>query len=298
MKIFISGSKGMLGKELASIIPDAFCPSSEELDLTDQKKVEKFFKQNKFDFVVHLAAYTGNLHDSKLHQTLFFEKNVLMNTLIVKYAYESGVENFLGILSNTVYSDTIKNFPLKESLIHDGSPHKDLLSYAFAKRALAVLLDGYKDTFGLNYNYLIPCNLYGLVSKKNEKRSQFINDLIFKIIDAKKEKRKSISLFGDGTPTRQFMLASDFAEIINIYIKNKINSSFNLAPDFNLSIKEITSVALEATDSKDFKVTFDSSMPNGQLRKDLSIKTFKKEIQDFTFTPLSEGIKKIYDHYM
>ena len=94
------------------------------------------------------------------------------------------------------------------------------------------------------------------------------------------------------------MLASDFAEIINIYIKNKINSSFNVAPDFNLSIKEITSVALEATDSKDFKVTFDTSMPNGQLRKDLSIKTFKKEIQDFTFTPLNEGIKKIYDHYM
>ena len=67
--------------------------------------------------------------------TIFFQKNVLMNTLIVKYAYESGVENFLGILSNTVYSDTIKNFPLKESLIHDGSPHKDLLSYAFATTA-------------------------------------------------------------------------------------------------------------------------------------------------------------------
>jgi len=297
MKIFISGSSGMLGKELASIMPDAFCPSSEELDLTDQKKVEKYFKQNKFDFVVHLAAYTGNLHDSKLHQTLFFEKNVLMNTLIVKYAYESGVENFLGILSNTVYSDAIKRFPLKENQIHDGSPHKDLLSYAFAKRALAVLLDGYKDTFGLNYNYLIPCNLYGLVSKKNEKRSQFINDLIFKIIDAKREKRKSINLFGDGTPMRQFMLASDFAEIINIYIKSNINSSFNVAPDFNLSIKEITSVALEATDSKDFKVKFDSSMPNGQLRKDLSIKNFKKEIEDFSFTPLSEGIKKIYDYY-
>ena len=88
------------------------------------------------------------------------------------------------------------------------------MSYAYAKRSHAVQLNAYKESFNVNYNYLIPCNLYGVVSKKHEKRSHFVNDLIFKIIEAQKNNQDFITLFGDGTPLRQFMHASDLARVI------------------------------------------------------------------------------------
>lgn len=297
MSILITGGSGMVGRELKKLLPNAITPSSKELNLTNSESVKQYFKDSKFDYVIHLAAYVGSLHDNIENKTSYFDENILMNTLITKYAYENGVKNFLGILSTCIYPNNISNFPIKESQLHSGAPHYDLMSYAYAKRSHAVQLKAYKESFNVNYNYLIPCNLYGVVSKKHEKRSHFVNDLIFKIIKAQKNNQDFITLFGDGTPLRQFMHASDLAKIILFYITQGCNESFNVAPNINMSVEQIAKTAINVCSKKDMNIKYDNSKPNGQYRKDVDTSIFKNNIKDFTFKSLPEGIKEIYKLY-
>lgn len=297
-KILVTGGTGMVGRELKSFLPDAYYPQSSELDLKDSKQVEEYLLKNKFDYIIHLAAHVGSLHDNIINSVSYFDENILMNTVITKYAYESGVKNFLGILSTCIYPDNCNIFPIKEVQLHEGKPHKDLMTYAYAKRSHSVQLDAYKKSYQVNYNYLIPCNIYGVANFKHKDRMHYINDLIVKIIKSKKENKDYIELFGDGTPLRQFMLAEDFAKIIFDYIRNGINNSFNIAPSWNMSIDEIARIALKACDASNFSIVYDKSKPNGQFRKDVDTKILKETFPAFEFTSLENGIKKIYNYYL
>lgn len=297
MKLLVSGGSGMVGSELKKMFPTAFYPSSKELDLMDQSKTREYLFDNKFDYVVHLAAHVGSLHDNIENSISYFENNIIMNTLITKYSFESGVINFLGVLSTCIYPDNISVYPIKEEQLHNGKPHESLMSYAYSKRAHAVQLNQYKTNKGVNYNFLIPSNLYGIVNKKYENRSHFLNDLVFKIIRANRSKKDSIQLFGDGTPLRQFMYAQDFARIIKLYLKNNLNISMNVAPDENLSVDSMARMAIALCDNKNLTIEYDRSKPNGQFRKDVCNKVFRQYYPDFEFTPLSQGIEKLLIHY-
>lgn len=295
MKILITGASGMVGRELSKLIPSAYCPSSAELDLVNPSAVQQYMNRERFDYVVHLAAYVGSLHDNIDNRTLYFDQNILMNTIITKYSYESGVKSFLGILSTCIYPDNIELFPIKESSLHEGAPHEDLMSYAYAKRSHAVQLTAYKESFDVNYNYLIPCNLYGLVSEEHKGRSHYVNDLVQKIILAKKNNERRITLFGDGSPLRQFMYAGDLAKVISCYIDKGLNASFNVAPDNNLSVNNIAKTALKACEAEYMSIEYDSSKPNGQHRKDVDTTVLSTYMPDLEFLGLAAGIRKIYD---
>jgi GDP-L-fucose synthase len=295
MKILITGASGMVGRELLKLIPSAYCPSSTELDLINPIAVKKYLDAESFDFVIHLAAYVGSLHDNIDNRTLYFDQNILMNTIVTKYAYESGVKNFLGILSTCIYPDNISSFPIKEESLHEGAPHVDLMSYAYAKRSHAVQLKAYKESFNVNYNYLIPCNLYGLVSDTHKGRSHYVNDLIHKIILAKQKNEDYITLFGDGSPLRQFMFAEDFAKVIKRYVYEELNNSFNVAPSINLSVNDIARIALKACNAEYMNIKYDSSKPNGQHRKDVDTEAMMTAMPGINFLDLTSGIKKIYD---
>ncbi|MDA9049273.1 NAD-dependent epimerase/dehydratase family protein [Gammaproteobacteria bacterium] len=295
MKVLITGASGMVGRELEKLIPDAYCPSSSELDLMDSNAVKVYMDKGKFDYVIHLAAYVGSLHDNIDNRTLYFDKNILMNTIVTKYSYESGVKNFLGILSTCIYPDNVTSFPIKEESLHDGAPHADLMSYAYAKRSHAVQLTAYKEAYGVNYNYLIPCNLYGLVSEEHKGRSHFVNDLIQKIIVAKRSNQNHITLFGDGSPLRQFMYSGDLARVIKTFVDEQHTQSFNVAPDLNLSVNDIALVALNACDAKYMTIKYDASKPNGQQRKDVDTVILKSCMPTIKFRDLATGIKNIYD---
>ena len=297
MKILVTGGSGMVGRYLKEIIPDIVTPSSNELNLTNSEMVRSYFHDNKFDYVVHLAAYVGSLHDNIDNATAYFDENILMNTIVTKYSYESGVKNFLGMLSSCIYPDNVNDFPIKEIQLHNGAPHKDLMSYGYAKRSHAVQLDTYKKRFGVNYNYLIPCNLYGIVSEHHEGRSHFVNDLIFKIINSQKNNNNYITLFGDGTPLRQFMHASDLARVISKYISDNCSESFNVAPDINMSIEDFALTAIRVCHNGEMSVKYDDSKPNGQYRKDVDTTIFNQQIKNFKFKPLVEGIKEVYEYY-
>ena len=287
----------MVGMELKKLLPNAYTPSSKELDLKDITKVKEYLEKNKFDYVIHLAAYVGSLHDNIANSVAYFNENILINTIITKCTYEAGIKNFLGILSTCIYPDNCKKFPIKEKELHEGKPHKDLMSYAYAKRSHAVQLDEYKKAYNVNFNYLIPCNIYGIPHPKHKDRLHYVNDLITKIIKSKQKKSSELELFGDGTPMRQFMLAEDFAKVIYEYVNNNLNISFNVAPDWNLTIDEIAKVALNECGATNLSIIYNSSKPNGQLRKDVDSQNLRDSLPSFEFTSLENGIKKIYDHY-
>ena len=118
-------------------------------------------------------------------------------------------------------------------------------------------LDSYNKQYGTKYQYLTPCNLYGLGDKDHESNSHFITALVKKIFDAKQNNENTITLFGDGTPLRQFMYADDFAKIIYDVISNDIYDSFNVAGNENLTIKEMAEIALKACDAENIEIKWD-----------------------------------------
>lgn len=297
-KILITGGSGMVGRELVKLIPNAYFPTSQELNLKDINQVKNYLEKHNFDYIVHLAAYVGSLHDNIANSVAYFNENILINTIITKCSYEAGVKNFLGILSTCIYPDNCESFPIKEEQLHEGKPHKDLMSYAYAKRSHSVQLDEYKKTYNVNYNYLIPCNIYGIAHPKHKDRLHYVNDLITKIILAKAEQKEYIELFGDGTPLRQFMLAEDFAQVIFEYIENNLNTSFNVAPTWNLTIDQIAHVALKACNANNLTIKYSNSKPNGQFRKDVDTSIMQELLPKFKFTELEDGINKIYNYYM
>lgn len=286
----------MVGNHLKKILPEAVYVSSADYDLTSEADVRKLFS-HKWDRIIHLAARVGGIIDNINFPAEFIEQNLLMNTLLLKYAYLNKVPRVTAILSTCIYPDVYESYPLKEEDLHKGEPQKTNFAYAVAKRALAVQIDAYNQQYQTKYNYLIPCNLYGEYDRFDEKRSHYLTALIGKIIKAEKQGISTLHLLGTGKPLRQFMYAGDLARTIKYCIDNDITSSFNVAVDENRSIREIAEIALKACGKENFELVFDQTSPDGQFRKDVSNAKMKSLMPDFQFTPLEEGIKKVYHYY-
>jgi GDP-L-fucose synthase len=296
-KILVTGGSGLVGKYLNKILPEAIYVSSKDYDLTTEDGVKLMFLENKPDVVIHLAARVGGIIDNLNHPAEYFTQNVMMNTLIVEYSRRFNVKKFIGVLSTCIYPDTAKKYPMDESMLHEGPPTLTNFSYGYSKRSMGAQIDAYNQQYNLNYQYLIPCNLYGIEDKDDENKSHFLTSLIKKIHEAKKINSDNITLFGDGTPLRQFMYAGDFAEIIKQVVEKDIYGSFNVATEENLSIKQMAQIALNVTGNENIEITWNRNIPNGQFRKDVSIDKFKNLFPNFEFTPLSEGIKLVYNSY-
>ena len=294
--VLVTGGSGMVGSELKRIMPDAMYPSSKELNLLDQLSIEQYFSNHRVTYVIHLAAYVGSLHDNIRNRIDYFDKNVLMNTMLTRAAFEHGVENFLGVLSTCIYPDPVSSFPIAENMLHEGKPHESLLSYSYAKRSHAIQLDNYKFSHGVNFSYVIPCNLYGSPNLKHLDRQHFINDLIYKICKAERT-NGIVTLFGDGTPLRQFMHARDLAKVLFRYVVENLSDCFNVAPSENISVHEYAMTVKNALNLHHLEVVYDNTLPNGQFRKDVCNNKLLEAFPDFEFTPLEEGIHEIYQIY-
>jgi GDP-L-fucose synthase len=293
MRILVTGGSGLVGKYLQKILPDAFYMSTKDGDLTDIKFVRWMISSYTPDVVIHLAAKVGGIKDNIAKPVDYFEDNILMNTNILKVSHEYKVKQFIGVLSTCIYPDTVKKYPMKEEDMFLGPPTPTNFSYGYAKRCLAVQIDAYNEQYGTKYNYLIPCNLYGEFDNfENENKMHFITALLHKIRNAKDNK---IELLGTGKPLRQFMYAGDFANIIKLVIDNKITENFNVAPNFNYSIKEMAELAVQTINPK-LEINFSNPELDGQYRKDVDNDKMIKLLPDFKFTGLEEGILKTYNN--
>lgn len=292
-KIVVTGGSGMVGKSLKKIMPGAIYLSSKDYDLTSEKGVAQMYQDLKPSVVIHLAAKVGGIVDNINKPYTYFTDNILMNSLLVEYARHYGVERFIGILSTCIYPDVVENYPMKEEMLHGGPPTPTNFSYGYAKRCLAVQIDACNKENGTKYQYLTPCNLYGEHDKFGD-NSHFVAALIKKIHSAKNLGHDKITLFGTGTPLRQFMHSDNLAEVIKMCIDENVYESFNVATEQNVSINQIAQTALDACDANHLKIEYDSNKPNGQFRKDVSIEKMKKIFPNFKATNLHDGIKKTY----
>jgi len=290
-KILVTGGSGLIGSFLKKNLPNAIYISSKDFDLTNQNDVERMFSIHKPNIVIHLAAKTSGLINNINHLVNHLDDNLLMNTLVLKYAHINGVERFLSILSCCIYPNLCDTYPLKECVIHDGPPNSSVFSYGMSKRIMATQIENYNKEHGTKYNYIIPCNLYG----PNDKDDKIIPVIINKIKVAKENGDSYITLFGDGTPIRQFVHSMDMSNVIENIIKNDITESFNLASEEIITIDGLARMILEITDSNNLEIKYDSTKPNGQIRRDLDICKFKKIMPDYKFISLYDGIKQYYN---
>ncbi|MDM7921705.1 MAG: NAD-dependent epimerase/dehydratase family protein [Pyrinomonadaceae bacterium] len=295
-KILVTGGSGLVGRHLRDILPAAEYISSKDFDLRSEADVKTLCEKG-WDHIVHLAARVGGIIENINHPAEFIEDNILMNTLLLKYARLNDVKRFTALLSTCIYPGDYERYPLTESDLFNGPPEKTNFAYAVSKLALAAQIDAVNQQFGSRYNYLIPCNLYGIYDKVDEKRSHYLTALIGKIIKAEREGREFIQLLGTGHPLRQFMYADDLARVIKGCIENDITESFNVAVSENLTIRQIAEIALEATGNSQMELRFDDSFPDGQFRKDVSNEKMLRSFPNFEFTPLADGIRTVYQYY-
>ena len=295
MKILVTGGSGMVGKSLKKYFPDAIYISSKDYNLVSEDSVSRMFYNIRPDIVVHLAAKVGGITDNILKPAEYFDDNVLMNTLMLKYSKAYEVDRFIGILSTCIYPDVVDTYPITEDMLHLGPPTKTNFSYGYAKRSLAVQIDAYNQQYGTKYQYLIPCNLYGEFDKYGD-NSHFIAALIKKIHNAKINNEDKIILFGDGTPLRQFMHSDDLAYIIKYCLNNNVYDNMNVSVNENLSITEMAQIALKVCGAEYIKIEYDTTKPNGQYRKDVSVDLIKSKISSFNPIKLKEGIEQTYNY--
>ena len=294
MGILVTGGSGLIGTYLKEILPEATYVSSKDFNLVKQEEVSLMFKKIKPTTVIHLAALVGGIHHNIQEPVRYFEENILMNTFVLRESFKNNVKHFTGILSSCIYPNDINEFPIKEDKLLIGAPHEDLFSYSYAKRCMAIQIDMYNKKHETKYNYLIPCNLYGEFDKFDPIEGHFVGALIEKLINAKKNLEKTITLFGDGKPFRQFMHAKDVANIIKMMIMNNKYHNMNIATNENYTIDAIAKIALRACDAEDISIIYDKNKPNGQMRKDIEISKLNTCFPKFLPIKLEEGIKEIY----
>ena len=294
-KILVTGGTGMVGKYLQKILPKATYIGSKDCDLTDINRVEKLWGEIKPDIVVHLGAKVGGILENLESPADFYNINTLINTNVLMTSKKYNVKRFTGILSTCMYPDVVETYPMTEKDIHLGAPSYANFSYGFTKRSLSVGIDAYNKQYKTKYNYLVPCNLYGEYDHFDDpNKCHFITALIRKIIDAEINGDDNITLFGTGSPLRQFMHAGDLARTIKIVIENDITDSFNVATPEENTIEDMANITLNAL-NKDIGVVFDTSKPDGQIRKTVSCDKMLSLIGDFEFTKLKDGVINVYN---
>ena len=291
--ILVTGGSGLVGKHLQDILPDATYISSTDYDLTDLQQVRDMMNEYQPTSVIHLAARVGGIVDNINYPVDYLEENVLMNTNVLKACHEFDVEKVIAILSTCVYPDVVETYPMKEEDLFNGPPTPTNFSYGFAKRCMAAHIDSYRKQYDKKWSYLIPCNLYGEYDKYEEHHSHFVSALIRKIYEAK----DSIELWGTGKPLRQFMYGGDLARVIKYMIDKDVVGNFNVAPEWVHSINDLAEIGKKACLKEKLVVNYDSTKPDGQFRKDVDSSKMLAVLKDFKFTPIGEGIKKVYDNF-
>ena len=293
MRILITGGNGLVGRHLRETLNHPVSPRRHIYDLLNEEDVNRMLEKYKPKIVIHLAARVGGIVDNITNPVDYYEQNILMNTNVLKSCHEHNVDRVIAIATSCSYPDVVESYPMVEDNFFDGKPPHDNFSYAMSKRAMVAHIDAYVKQYNKRWCYLIPCNLYGEHDKYEEHHSHFISALIKKIYEAK----DSVDIWGSGKPLRQFMHAEDLARVIKYMIDNDIVDNFNVAPNFNYSIEEMTEIGLKACGKEDLKIIYDDTKPDGQYRKDIDSSKLLSVLKGFKFTSLEEGIRRVYDTF-
>ena len=296
MKILVTGSSGLVGSAIMSI-PELKTKYSlidlrqKDCDLKDYNQAETFFKDNKPDYVIHLAANVGGLFKNMKYKVEMVEDNLLINMNILKCCHKFNVKKLVCCLSTCVFPDKI-SYPIDESVLHNGPPHSSNYGYAYAKRMLEIQCKTYNEQFGTNFICVIPTNIYGPNDNFCEKDGHVIPALINKCYNAKKHNQKFV-VKGTGKPLRQFIYSEDLAKLI-IWVLEAYNdrTPIILSGDEEVSINHIAQLIAKNYNYED-NLYFDDSYSDGQYKKTANNQKLKCLYGNkLKFTNIETGIEK------
>lgn len=287
MKILVTGGSGLVGYSLKKIKPEYIYLSSKDCDLTNYKNTYDLFKKHKPTHVIHLAAYVGGLYKNMKQKVDMLEKNTIMNINVLKICHELNIDNVISCLSTCIFPDKT-NYPINESMLHNGPPHHSNDAYAYSKRLLDTLSKSYREQYNRNYICIIPCNIYGENDNYSLEDGHVIPSLIHKAYLSKKNNLPFI-IKGTGKPLRQFIYSQDLSKLIIWCLENyKDKESIILADNKEYSIKYIGEIIAENFNIKNIK--FDNNFSDGQYKKTADNSKLLK-LYNFHFTDINIGLK-------
>jgi GDP-L-fucose synthase len=284
-KLLVTGGNGLVGSAI-----EADVKIGREFDLTSTAQTQKAFDLHKPTHVIHCAGKVGGLGGNMNYKGEYFYDNLMINTNVIEEARKAGVTNLVAFLSTCVFPDAIE-YPLTERKIHLGEPHSSNYPYAYSKRMSDIQIRAYREQYGVKYTSVIPCNIYGPNDNFSLAHGHVIPMLMHKIYQAQ-QNNSELSIWGDGSPLREFIYSKDVARLAEWAVDNYDEvEPIIFSTSEEISIAEVVELLVEAFNFKG-SVRFDKSKPNGQHRKPSDNSKLKNYLPDFKFTPIEEGLKE------
>lgn len=272
-RICVTGGAGFLGKVVTEKLrargaKDIFVPLLEEYDLVQPEAVVRMLDDAKPDVVIHLAAHVGGIGANREHPAEFFYDNLMMGVQLMHQSWLRKVEKFVAIGTVCAYPK-FTPVPFKEDDLWLGYPEETNAPYGLAKKMLLVQTQAYRQQYGFNAIFLLPVNLYGPGDNFDLNSSHVIPALIRKCIEAQERGEEAVEVWGDGTPTREFIYVDDAAE--GILVASELYNDadpVNLGSGFEVSITDLAEMIARLT-GYEGKLVWNTDKPNGQPRRAL-----------------------------
>lgn len=300
-KVCVTGGNGFLGKHVQRVLrargaEDIFVPKFKDYDLTNLEDIKRMLADAKPDVIIHLAAAVGGIGINQEKPAEFFYKNLMMGVPLMHEAYEHGVGKFVAIGTICAYPK-FTPIPFKEDDLWIGYPEETNAPYGLAKKMLLVQAQAYRQQYGYNAIYLLPVNLYGPGDNFDHRSSHVIPALIRKFFEAQERGDKKVTLWGDGSPTREFLYVDDAARGICMATeKYNGDQPVNLGSGMEISIKDLAETIGRLTGFEG-EFEWDTEKPNGQPRRALDVSR-AKELFDFEAKMnFEEGLKNTIEWY-
>jgi len=299
-KILITGSNGLLGTAFKSVLgfndPNIVYHSRDLFDLRDALATKIYIKDqienNGVDTIIHAAAIVGGIQANLQENERFLTDNVLINNNIINSALENKVDNFVNILSTCIFPAENIKYPLTKDQIDLGPPHPSNSGYAYAKRLSGHQTKILGEAIGKNWFSVIPPNLYGKNDNFNHTTSHLVGGLIHRAYIAKKNNTK-LTIWGDGSPLRQFLYSEDLARIVIEAIGEwKSNDHYMVVNPNEMSVMEIANIICDEFGIDKNNIDFDLTKPKGQFRKPAD-----SDVSEYSFKPFKEGIKETVEWF-
>lgn len=300
-KIYIAGHRGMVGgailrKLTSEGYSNIVVRTSGELDLRNQQQVTEFFESERPQFVFLAAAKVGGILANNTYRADFIYDNIMMEANIIHAAYKTGVEKLMFLGSSCIYPKMAPQ-PLKEEYLLTGTLEHTNEPYAIAKIAGIKLCESFRDQYGCNFISVMPTNLYGVGDNYHPNNSHVLPALIRRFHEAKERGDDVVTIWGTGTPKREFLYADDLARAC-VFLMNHYNEKelINVGTGSDLSIKELAELVKEIVGFEG-ELAFDTSKPDGTPRKLMDV-TKLHALGWKHQTELKEGIEEAYRDFI